>query len=255
MISNLVLASQGFEVSFVMLSDPPTDYDIGPFQVIFPFPASTASFQIKQGDDVLHSIEVSANPPTVNVISPNGGENWGASGEATITWSGSDADGDDLYYTVLYSPNGIDWVTISTNITTTQTTLALEEIPGGSAAKIQVIVTDGINTSLDESDGTFLVATKGPDAYILSPATDSTVSNGTSFYLNGYAYDKEDGPLTDTAFTWYSDVDGYLGEGKLILVGLAYGNHVITLTVIDSNGNTASDKIFICLSEIEFFCQ
>ena len=247
-----VLASQGFEVSFLLLSDPPEDLDIAPFQVSLPFPAGTAAFQIKKGSEVLHRIDVSDNSPIVNVISPNGGENWGSIGEGTITWNGSDADGDMLYYTVLYTPNGTDWVIISTNITATQTTIALEEIPGGVGAKIQVIATDGINTSLDELDGSFTVGKKGPSAYILSPSPNTVIPNGTSFYLNGYAYDREDGSLADGAFQWYSNKDGYLGEGKLILVNLFFGDQIITLTSVDSDGNTDTDIIYLFIGNRVF---
>ena len=188
---------------------------------------------------------MSDNSPVVHVISPNGGENWSSIGEGTIAWNGSDADGDILYYTVLYTPNGTDWVTISTNITATQTTVVLDEIPGGDGAKIQVIATDGINTSLDESDGSFTVGKKGPSAYILSPSPNTVIPNGTSFYLNGYAYDREDGQLNDATFHWSSDKDGYLGEGMIVLVNLSSGDHLITLTVMDSDGNIATDIIHI----------
>ncbi len=248
--ADVVLASQGFEVSFLMLSDPPVDVDTAPFQVRLPFPADTASFQIKQGNEVLLRVEVSDNSPVVNVLSPNGGENWGSTGEGTITWSGSDVDGDELYYTVLYSPDGSDWVTIGANITTTQTTVALDEIPGGAGAKIQIIATDGINTSVDESDGTFTVGEKGPSAYILSPSTNTAIPNGTSFYLHGYAYDVENGSLGDASLEWSSSVDGYLGIGTLLLVNLSPGYHTITLTATDSTDASATDDISVYIGSL-----
>jgi len=249
---DVVLASQGFEVSFISLSDPPAELDDAPFWVNLSFPIGTKVFQINKGDAILARYEVSDNSPLVNVISPNGGEIWGPFGTENITWTGSDVDGDVIYYTVLYSPNGTDWTTISTNITDTQTSVVLNEIPGGDGARVQVIATDGINTSIDESDAIFTVGKKGPSAYIFSPSASPNIPFSQSFYLHGYAYDLEDGVLGETAFQWYSDKDGYLGMGRLVLVNLSFGNHLITLTVSDSDGNTTSKAIHVFVGSLVF---
>jgi hypothetical protein len=61
--------------------------------------------------------------------------------------------------------------------------------------------------------------------------------------LLGYAEDPEDGILPDAALSWYSNRDGFLGTGGQVLVTLSYGQHVITLRTIDSDGNTATASV------------
>ena len=55
-------------------------------------------------------------PPTVTVIAPNGGENWGTYGWHTITWVADDnigVSGDSVFYS---TNNGTDWTLIATHI-------------------------------------------------------------------------------------------------------------------------------------------
>jgi hypothetical protein len=239
------LASQGFAVSFVAMSNPPEDIDPAPFDVAVGFPPDTKAFRIKHGETVLRVVPVSNHVPSVRVISPNGGETWGVTGFYPISWAGSDNDGDALTYTVLYSPGGNNWITVAANITTTQVTVNTAGLPGSSTASVEVIVTDGINTSSDVSDATFTVGRKGPQAFILSPMTGSMHPTMEQFYLEGYAYDLEDGSLGETTLQWSSDRDGYLGSGSLLLVNLSYGQHVITLTAKDSDDNTSTATITV----------
>jgi hypothetical protein len=239
------LASQGFEVSFYLLSDPPELIDPAMFQVAAPFPQGTTAFRILHDGTVLGVVPISPNTPEMTVVYPNGGESWGANETQTVSWTGSDADGDNLTYTVLYTPDSIKWITLGTMITTTQLSINTGQIPGGSSARIEVIATDGINTSSDTSNGVFSVGKKAPKAYILSPEDNTTLPFGASFFLHGYAYDLEDGKLADPVYQWSSDKDGYLGEGKLILVDLSFGNHIISLIVTDSDGNTSTETIHV----------
>jgi hypothetical protein len=62
--------------------------------------------------------------------------------------------------------------------------------------------------------------------------------------LQGTATDLEDGGLPDGALHWSSDVQGSLGDGpSLPLVALMPGPHVITLTALDSHGQTTSVEV------------
>ena len=186
---------------------------------------------------------VSAHAPTVTVVSPNGGETWPTSSIQTIVWNGSDLDGDSLTYNVLYSANGSTWVPVGTGITATQLAVNTAELAGGTAARVRVVATDGINTSRDESDATFTVGRKGPSAFILAPEADARFMPDTPLWLQGYAYDLEDGTFPDSAYRWTSNRDGDLGTGASNLVTLSSGPHVITLMVTDSDGNTAIKTI------------
>jgi hypothetical protein len=86
-----------------------------------------------------------------------------------------------------------------------------------------------------------------PTAQIISP------TNGTSFYstdlitFQGKGTDPEDGILTGESLKWYSDIDGLIGTGENIQVGLSSPcgvvSHTITLIATDSGGLTSQDSI------------
>jgi len=129
------------------------------------------------------------------------------------------------------------------DISETQLVINTAELAGGSGAKVRVLTSDGMNNSSDESDAPFTVGRKGPQAYILSPEEDTTVQPGSVLFLQGYAYDLEDGALDEAALRWSSNRDGDLGTGGQALVALSQGQHIIMLTAADSDDNTSATTI------------
>ncbi|MBI1879188.1 MAG: hypothetical protein HYR94_13375 [Chloroflexi bacterium] len=242
--SGVALVSHCFDLAFVNYETGEAT-DVDGFNAMFlPYPSGVTRIVLKKGSQELAVRSVSAHAPVVTVLSPNGGENWAASGNQTITWNGSDVDGDSLTYSVLYSPDGSNWVPVGAAITGTQLLVNVAELAGGSGAKIRVLATDGVNTSSDDSNAPFTVGRKGPQVHILSPEEDeTTIPPNTPLILQGYAYDLEDGILGDTMLRWSSNRDGDLGTGSYVLALLSQGRHVITLTGADSNGNTATATI------------
>jgi len=113
-------------------------------------------------------------------------------------------------------------------------------LPGSANARIRVEVSDGFNAGTDVSDAHFMVERKGPQAFILSPEGDRIIPLGTSLFLQGYAGDIEDGTLSDTSLHWKSNRDGDLGTGNQVWVTLSPGQHIISCSAIDSDGNTAT---------------
>jgi hypothetical protein len=66
--------------------------------------------------DAVFTITSDTSPPTVEVIEPNGGENWGTYDLHTITWVADDNTGiigDTVYYSI---NNGADWIFIASHI-------------------------------------------------------------------------------------------------------------------------------------------
>ncbi len=236
------LAGYCFDLTFADYENgQPTGVD--GFSLMLAYPSGVARIVLKKGVQELAERTVSTHPPAVKVTSPNGGENWAASGTSTITWTASDAEGDSLWYTVLYSPDGIDWMPVAMAITETQRAVDVAELAGGSGAKVRVLATDGVNTGSDESDGAFIVGSKEPQAYILSPEGDGSIPPSVPLFLQGYAYDLEDGTLGEGTLGWSSSRDGDLGNGSLVLVTLSQGQHIITLMATDSDGNVATDSL------------
>jgi hypothetical protein len=123
----------------------------------------------------------------------------------------------------------------------------VDRLPGGAAARIRLIVSDGINSTTADF-GPFDIARKSDvAAAILSPAHDVVVPPGTLF-LEGLGTDVDDGTLTGSALAWWSDLAGDLGTGELIEVDLASGRHRVTLTATDSDGNSTTASVNVLVA-------
>jgi hypothetical protein len=242
--SGVALVSRCFDLKFVNYETGEAT-NVDGFNLMLPYPSNVARIVLKKETREIAVQPVSANAPIVTVLSPNGGESWSTTGTYTITWSASDADGDSLTYSVLYSPDGSKWVPVGSIITQTQLAVNAEELAGSTNALIRVMASDGVNTSSDESDGVFTVGRKPPSAYILSPESGITIQPNTPLLLQGYAYDLEDGVLEEGALQWLSNIDGALGSGSYVLVILSSGQHIITFTAQDSDGNFGEAQISV----------
>ena len=241
--SGTPLLTVPFFASFIDVEGEPVE--TVPFTFELPAQRATAAIVLKLGDQVLDTIDVSPNPPVVTVVEPNGLEQW--DGLQTIRWTASDPDQDPLSFTILYTPDGgstfwpVAWK-VSGNSYEVDTTV----LPGGEAARIVVIATDGFNTVEDDSDGPFTVARKPPQVTNLQPAPGAQIElrPGELTRFRGEATDLEDEFIIDDNMIWSFD-DTFFGTGREVDAALPGGDHVVTLTVVDSDGNTASRSIEI----------
>lgn len=227
----------------VLLSEPFTPtipFEDDPAQVFVltvPFNPDTEIIRVVEDSTILHQVAVSANPPQVTVLQPNGGEN--VTDQLTIQWDASDPDDDSLLYTVEYSPDdGATWQVIQTNYHTT--TLVLSDtlgLPASDMARVRVIAWDGVNTGFDISDAPFSVANHAPVAHISAPQDGASIKAGDQLILSGRGFDIEDGSLTGSSLEWLLDGASVVGTGSEIsLDSLLPGLHTITLRATDSHG-------------------
>ncbi len=209
---------------------------------IVDWPGDVASIQITHHASVLDETRVSSHPPTVTLLAPSGG---GAlTGEVTVRWSASDADGDALTYDVWYSPDGVDWRLVATELTDTTYQLDTTRWPGGDACQIKVVASDGVNTGEVQTESSFSVSNKGPQVAISAPEDGAEVVQGMMVALQGFAQDPEEGTLSGEALSWLSDREGSLGSGTTVHTALNIaGQHIITLTAQDSEGATGATAI------------
>lgn len=210
-----------------------------PFGMVVPYPAALNRVEITKGTTVLSSRLASTNPPTVTMTFPNAA-GLTLSGMQTISWTGTDPDGDTLTYSLLYSrDNGATWIGVASGITGTSYQLDFLSIGGGTSARLKVLVSDGFRSAEDVCDNPFAVINKPPSAAILSPPTGMSFPSNTKLTLQGMGSDLEDGSLGDSALNWSSDRAGALGSGQILEVNLSPGTHTITPTAVDSGGLTA----------------
>jgi len=229
-------------------SAEPTEEEVYLFCLTIEFPADTCKIVIKHHDTVLKEVAVSPSAPTVTVTSPNGGEQW--DGIQKITWEGNDADGNKLYYTILYSHNGGgDWIPLGADLTTTVYFLNTTSLPGGTDCLIKVLATDGVRSSHDMSDAVFSIPVKGPEAYISLPIEGAKYKKGSTVTLNGVGIDQDGSELDNSSLAWFSNMDGFIEIGGHVSTStLSLGDHEITLEVSDDENQKESAEVNISVA-------
>ena len=240
--SGTVLSRQGFTPYFRDWANPPRVMDKAVFTVETPLPVGTSCFQIVEGDRVLHEIPVSTVAPIVDITHPLEGAS--LSGTVDLAWTASDADGDDLFYKVEYSPDGKRWIVLEPATSSTQFTADFSQLPGGEQAVIRVTATDGINSATAIS--TWLQSpVKAPEVDIQTPIDGLYLLQGEGVFLEGRAYDPQVGWIYDsTGLVWSSDRDGELGRGSLVFADkLSSGSHIITLQASGPSGQTNTQSV------------
>lgn len=193
----------------------------------------TASIQLVSPSGVLDELTPSSNPPVIEAISVTLGES-----DLGITWAAADSDGDELVAQVEYRADPTaSWIPIGHRVTSGRLAVNAGTLPGGQAAAVRVLISDGFDTSAVISDP-FLLDDRAPQALIFEPLNGQTRSAGRAVDFAGQALDPEDGFLEE--ISWSSDRDGLLGVGTQVTAfELSEGTHRVTLTVTDSAGNPA----------------
>lgn len=217
------------------------------FAVLEPEPEATASIRLLQNGNILDEQIASPNAPQVTVVAPNGGEEW--DGVQTVRWRASDADGDQLTYTVFHShDDGHTWRVLAAGLHEERVAFDTSRAGGGQRARVRVVVSDGFNTTSDDSDTPFQMPLKVPRVQIAAPDDGTTFQRPEAVLLLGRAFDPEDGELRGDALRWSSDRSGLLGTGNHVLTPeLSRGERVITLNAVDADGmrGTASVTIHV----------
>lgn len=129
-----------------------------------------------------------------------------------------------------------------------------EQVPGSAnigrtdQGKFRVLVSDGVHTGSDDSDGTFVVPNRVPSAQIVSPAGPVVIAAGQTLSLEGDAYDVDVGTLTEEQLEWSSSLDGVLGNGASLAVStLSVGGHVITFRADDGEGGVTTATVTVAV--------
>jgi len=241
-----VLSSENFGIRFYgPARGITTETD---FRVSAPLAAGCAKVQLRHGTKVLFSRAVSAHAPTVAVESPVGGETVNAPFD--LRWSATDTDGNALTYSVYYLRDGIEPNVIARNVPTNSFHWDPSLVAGSTQARIAIVASDGFNEGVATS-AAFTVTKKGPVVTILSPSDGTSVPLGSTVVLIGEGFDMEDGYLADSAFTFSSDLQGtlYPLHSSIVATTLSEGIHTITLSGVDSNGNTNQSSITLTVGD------
>ena len=209
------------------------------FTAMVPAELEFATLRVVQGTEELARVTASANPPNIELIEPNGGEQL-AGDTVLVRWSAADPDGDELSFDVSYSRDaGQSWSLIAADLFDEEIELPRAYFGGSPAALVRVRAKDGIWVSEATSAAPFSVLGQPPLVHIDQPSDGALVLASEPIHLVGGAVDAEDGRIASAALRWSSSLAGELGAGEALELEpgrLAEGDHVITLGAIDADG-------------------
>ena len=222
------------------------------FAVVVSDPPVYESFAVTRDGVEVGSASRSQNAPSISVSGPSSGEAFSNDGTISVSWVGSDADGDDLVYRVYYSTDGGSTYRILSLMTEAASkSFSATRLEGSSRARIGVSVSDGTRSVFAETP-IFSVAGHAPQVWIESPAAGAVFAEEQGFVLDSSGYDTEDGLLAGSALSWSSSIDGNLGTGKFLVLSaadLTLGSHTIALTATDSDRMTATASVDITITD------
>jgi hypothetical protein len=216
------------------------------FTVAIPSPGEAAfSLEVVRDDEVVARGLPSPNAPRIAAFAPGPGDL--TDDGVRFSWGSSDADGDEVFHTLQYSTDGLDWRTLGVDLTGEEVTIARWSLPGSEQARIRVIASDGLRTDVSES-APFSLPDLAPVVAIRRPFEGERFFGVQTIALQAYADDAEDGRLDGASVRWRSDLDGQLAVGAEASVRadqLSEGEHLITVTATDSAGRASSDAVSI----------
>jgi uncharacterized repeat protein (TIGR03803 family) len=238
-----VLAESSFAGTVPEDTDPLNEPQGVAFSAGVAMNASLRRVELLRNGALIASRDASMNQPTVQIVSPNGGETVAGPG-LRVEWQGNDLDGGPLTYTLQYSSdNGATWQTLVADAPGSSFTISTEDLRGSAQARVRVLASDGFWCASDVSDETFTVADKRPLLSLLHPSDNAIFYGGSPVFLEAWAMDREQGALGGANVEWHSDRDGLLGQGASLELSarqLSEGTHQIITTARDGAGNQTS---------------
>jgi hypothetical protein len=248
--SDAVLAEHRFEPALIDVDGEVSEY--ASFAFVLPAPETACSLVLLHQSDVLDSRTISANAPVVSLVTPDGGEMW--TGDATVSWTASDEDADELSFALMYSADaGASWLPVATGLTGNEYVVDSDTLPGSDDARIRILASDGANTSEDQSAAAFSVVPKAPRVAVATPADGETFDVLVPLALSGTARDTFGALLPVDSQRW--SVDGeIIGVGNDLAVRLDVGTHEILLEYLDGESAVASATSTVTITDASDVC-
>lgn len=157
---NELLDSIPFKVSFEIFTDPEgvIETNFSGFAFSIPYKENVSKIEIKDGNDIIYMNEIGKNYPQIELINPNGGETFVIGGKYIIRWNAYDIDGDKLSYCIYFSDNNGDiWTLLDIALKENEYIWDTSNYTPSDKCKIRVLVSDGVNNEIDDSDSTFTI--------------------------------------------------------------------------------------------------
>ena len=187
--------------------------------------------------------EGGGRPPEVTIDSPADGSVFLVGSTISFGGSATDAEDGSLSGTIAWSSDLDGDLGSGASVSVGGLRLGIHQITA------RVTDSDGLSDSasilIEMSDGNI-----PPSVVIGTPSDGSSFVEGSLVAFSAAASDPEDGIL-DAQIQWASDVDGALGAGSSISTGaLSRGSHVVTASVTDSGGRSASASVSVSITGV-----
>ncbi len=219
------------------------DEGVFPFGFSLPFSDEVREIRLRLDGGLVATRQVSANRPEI-ALDPVPGPR-PLQGTRSISWTGSDVDGDQLVYSLYYSPDGAMQIPLLSESTVTDFSWDTDQSPSGPAPVLTLVATDRVRSKIVLSE-VLPMANRAPRVVITTPANDAAFEVGTPVTLEADLSDMEDEYSLSPALEWSSDRQGDLGAGwSLSADRLLAGRHVVTCSGTDSEGEGGSDSVIL----------
>jgi hypothetical protein len=230
------------------------------FEQAIPLPAEVGKVELFEGTALLATAAASASAPQVHVLAPNGGETWNlAAPVQQIRWLAGDLDADALRFSVFLSRDaGVTWSPLAVDVEGSELLVPTSRIGGTHRALVRVAVSDGVLSSLDQSDSVFAIDSKPMWVEILRPADGGVHAEAEPLRPRGQAQSFEAGPEPNPGagellrFRATPRFGGPIVSaiGAAPQMQLAPGIHDLALQLTGAGGNTllAEDHVPVWVS-------
>ena len=204
---------------------------------------SATAVSVKSQGTTLASRHASAHAPTVT--SPRHSSAGG--GKIVVTWKASDADGNPLMGTLLYSrDDGKTYRMLWSGPNHDRIVVPARYLAHTSRARLQIQVNDGFLTATATSPR-FRAAGAPPVVTIISPQPGAVQDNAAPLLLRGQAFDDTLAPIPGRRLRWFLG-HTLLGTGAQIApAGLRAGRDRIVLQARDATGRTSRASVLVRL--------
>jgi len=211
-----------------------SELNFSTFVYVVPAYENTTSIIFKQNGTKIVEINVSPHAPSVTVDNIEVQSNHLA--PFNLTWSGSDADNDDLQYAVLYSNNGgLNYSTIVVNYNQTIITINPNQYKYSDQYVFKVIVSDGFSSSFNISNT--MAMGKDTNSINMFKSNGSEVmyfSENGSLYITGIVHEniQQNTPSSDNELIIQSNSEYIfvlnISDGDIYLKGTVLENQSIS---------------------------
>jgi hypothetical protein len=199
-----------------------------------PYHPDTARVVLRFGDRELGALPVTRRRPEFDLVSPRSLDEIDLEGILHLRWRQDATDKKanrkwPLTYFVRFGSGDGEGLRPGVNVTREAFDLDLRGLPGGERCVVQVLATNGYQTSYVE---TVPFALPRPGPMILAGE-----AGGPELFAQGFSANK--GPLLDEAITWLVDGKERAKGGTFDVRTLRRGAYDISVRVVDADGRAA----------------